>query len=349
MYTAAIPHWAITGPHRRSGDAEPEQVDEHEVERDVDAESGDRHDQRRAGVLQPTQQPRCREDEKHGGEPGHRDRQVEGCLGGDLRVGAERCDEERCDQSPDGGQDDPEPECEPESIDSDGDGTRFIAGTEAAGDGRGRGVGQKHHETDDRLQHGTGQPEPGERSHTEVADHRRIGQQEQGLSDQGAEGRNRESQDVAVNGSHASEPIRGDTNAPDTRGFEWWGVPVTSGSMIGKLHSVVLDCPDPRGLASFYEELLGMERILDHEDWVTLALPDGGPRVAFQLVDPYTPPQWPGQLVPQQLHLDVQVDDLDAAEKQILDLGATDADYREDDFRVYLDPAGHPFCLVLVD
>lgn len=116
--------------------------------------------------------------------------------------------------------------------------------------------------------------------------------------------------------------------------------------MIGELRSVVLDCPDPSSLASFYEELLGMDRIIDRDDWVALKRADGGPRVSFQQVDPYSPPQWPGQVVPQQLHLDVTVDDLDTAEAEVLALGATDAGYREDDFRVYLDPAGHPFCLV---
>ncbi|GHD46620.1 VOC family protein [Mycetocola manganoxydans] len=119
--------------------------------------------------------------------------------------------------------------------------------------------------------------------------------------------------------------------------------------MIGELHSIVLDCPDPDRLASFYEELLGMERVDNEADWVTIAPVTGAPSVAFQLVDPYTPPQWPGQLVPQQLHLDVKVDDIDLAEKQVLALGATDAGYRESDFRVYLDPAGHPFCLVILD
>jgi catechol 2,3-dioxygenase-like lactoylglutathione lyase family enzyme len=116
--------------------------------------------------------------------------------------------------------------------------------------------------------------------------------------------------------------------------------------MIGTLRSVVIDCPNPDRLASFYEELLGMTRVDDDVDWVAISTGPGTARVAFQLVDPYTPPRWPGQLVPQQMHLDVRVDDLDAGEEQVLALGATDAGYREGDFRVYLDPAGHPFCLV---
>ncbi|AWB87807.1 VOC family protein [Mycetocola zhujimingii] len=116
--------------------------------------------------------------------------------------------------------------------------------------------------------------------------------------------------------------------------------------MIGEFRSVVLDCPDARSLASFYEELLGMERIIDRDDWVALQKPEGGPRVSFQQIEDYNPPKWPGQLVPQQLHIDVTVDDMATAEQRVLAIGATDTGYREDDFRVFLDPAGHPFCLV---
>jgi hypothetical protein len=128
--------------------------------------------------------------------------------------------------------------------------------------------------------------------------------------------------------------------------FRAWPPRCTVAVMIGEFRSVVLDCPDARSLASFYEELLGMGRIIDRDDWVALQKPGGGPRVSFQQIENYNPPQWPGQLVPQQLHIDVTVADMDAAEQQVLALGATDAGYREDDFRVFLDPAGHPFCLV---
>ena len=64
----------------------------------------------------------------------------------------------------------------------------------------------------------------------------------------------------------------------------------------------------------------------------------------------YRAPQWPGQEHPQQEHLDLWVDDLDAAEVQVLALGATKhAVQPGQSFRVYLDPAGHPFCLCLTD
>ena len=119
--------------------------------------------------------------------------------------------------------------------------------------------------------------------------------------------------------------------------------------MIGELHAVVIDCPDPETLASFYEELLGMVRVATDVDWIMIGDTPEQSRVAFQLVDPYNPPQWPSQVVPQQMHFDVRVPDLDAGEEKVLALGATDAGYREDDFRVYLDPAGHPFCLCVDD
>jgi hypothetical protein len=118
--------------------------------------------------------------------------------------------------------------------------------------------------------------------------------------------------------------------------------------MIGTLELVILDCPDPDSLADFYGEVLGRAKFSDGPDWAELVGRDGGrPLIAFQRVDgEYTPPQWPGQVVPQQMHLDVKVDDLDVAEKQVLALGATRTGSEQETFRVYLDPAGHPFCLI---
>ncbi|HEY7488825.1 MAG TPA: VOC family protein [Streptosporangiaceae bacterium] len=120
---------------------------------------------------------------------------------------------------------------------------------------------------------------------------------------------------------------------------------------IARMRSVVLDCPDTRVLAEFYRDLLGWEIIhaeYEAEDgWVALA--DGGlPRLCFQRAADYRPPQWPDPVYPQQFHIDVTVDDMDSAEKQVLALGAvkTDVQFGDDDtFRTFLDPAGHPFCL----
>jgi hypothetical protein len=65
-------------------------------------------------------------------------------------------------------------------------------------------------------------------------------------------------------------------------------------------------------------------------------------------VDGYQAPEWPGQARPQQMHLDLVVDDLDEGEQEAIRLGATKAETQPGTtFRVFLDPAGHPFCLCL--
>ncbi|MGW2340911.1 VOC family protein [Streptomyces sp. NPDC001661] len=123
--------------------------------------------------------------------------------------------------------------------------------------------------------------------------------------------------------------------------------------MIKKLQAVALDCADPVQLAEFYAELLGGRVVTDPEDpdWVDVVGFEGT-RLAFQRVEGYRPPQWPGQERPQQVHLDFDVDDLEADEKRVLALGATllertDQIHPDTNWRVYADPAGHPFCLCL--
>jgi catechol-2,3-dioxygenase len=117
--------------------------------------------------------------------------------------------------------------------------------------------------------------------------------------------------------------------------------------MIGKLRSVVLDTGDTHRLAAFYAALLGGEVEAEDDTWVVLTEPTGR-RLAFQLAPQHEPPRFPDPAGSQQFHLDVQVDDVDDAESKVLALGATrvtDA-VGENDFRVYRDPSGHPFCLV---
>ena len=117
--------------------------------------------------------------------------------------------------------------------------------------------------------------------------------------------------------------------------------------MIGTFDVLVIDCPNPDLLADFYGEVLGMRKFSDGPGWAELVGPNSAkPIVAFQRVENYTAPQWPGQVVPQQMHIDVRVDDLDVGEKAVLALGATATGSGTETFRVYLDPAGHPFCLI---
>jgi catechol 2,3-dioxygenase-like lactoylglutathione lyase family enzyme len=117
--------------------------------------------------------------------------------------------------------------------------------------------------------------------------------------------------------------------------------------VIGRLEKTVLDCPEPRALAGFYAEILGMQVTQDDGDWVVIGREPGRRELAFQKADPWRPPRWPDPEHPQQEHLDIRVDDVDAAEQAVIALGATRIrGVHEDGFRVFTDPAGHPFCLV---
>ena len=115
-----------------------------------------------------------------------------------------------------------------------------------------------------------------------------------------------------------------------------------------KLGVVVLDTPDPAGSADFYSKLLDVEVSNADDDWVSLRGAANGLRLAFQFAPNLTPPTWPDGEVPQQFHLDLYVEDLDAAAQHAVSLGARPVegpDPSPEDFRTYLDPAGHPFCL----
>ena len=118
--------------------------------------------------------------------------------------------------------------------------------------------------------------------------------------------------------------------------------------MIGTLHGIVIDCPDPDSLATFYQELLGMQRVQDDEDWIVIGDAPDRPGVAFTRVPNYRPPTWPDGDRPQYRHFDVRVADLDAAEATALELGATRLPGDGLTSRVFADPVGHPFCLILL-
>jgi catechol 2,3-dioxygenase-like lactoylglutathione lyase family enzyme len=109
------------------------------------------------------------------------------------------------------------------------------------------------------------------------------------------------------------------------------------------LFAVTIDAPDAAMLARFYAELMGME--LTYEGAEGALISADGKSVMFQQVEDYNPPRWPDPAHPQQAHLDVLVDDLDAGESFALQLGATRLDAGAEGFRVFADPAAHPFCL----
>ncbi|MFF5846828.1 VOC family protein [Streptomyces massasporeus] len=123
--------------------------------------------------------------------------------------------------------------------------------------------------------------------------------------------------------------------------------------MIADLQCLVLDCPEPMQLAAFYGSILGGTvnqpdgRWALSDDWATLHTPSGVV-LAFQRAADHHPPLWPDPSRPQQFHLDFGVADLDRAGEQVLAHGATVLDAGADgwSWRIYADPAGHPFCLV---
>ena len=116
------------------------------------------------------------------------------------------------------------------------------------------------------------------------------------------------------------------------------------------LTAAVLGTPDPPGLARFYQRLLGWPIGSEDPTWVTLRPGGGATGLSFQLEEDHVPPAWPSGPGDQQmqLHLDIRVDDLDAAVAVAVavEAGATVAEFQpQDDVRICLDPAGHPFCL----
>lgn len=110
---------------------------------------------------------------------------------------------------------------------------------------------------------------------------------------------------------------------------------------------VALDCPNPLELAEFYRRIVGgsIRRSDDDPEWVRLEI-EGSGDIGFQQVPEYQPPDWPNGS-PQQAHLDFDVADLDEAESQVIGIGArkTRTQPEPNSWRVFLDPAGHPFCL----
>lgn len=111
------------------------------------------------------------------------------------------------------------------------------------------------------------------------------------------------------------------------------------------LFAVTIDAPKASELARFYADLMGMEVTYDGPEGALIT--GDGRSVMFQQIDGYQPPRWPDPKHPQQAHLDIDVPDLAAGETRALALGATRLAGEGPNYRVFADPAGHPFCLTL--
>jgi len=117
-----------------------------------------------------------------------------------------------------------------------------------------------------------------------------------------------------------------------------------------QLSATVLGTPDPRGLGSFYAQMLGWSVTTNEPEWVMVKPPSGGSGLSFQLEETHVPPVSPQRAGDQQmqLHLDIAVEDLEKAVAWALECGARQAEFQpQENVRVMLDPAGHPFCLFI--
>jgi catechol 2,3-dioxygenase-like lactoylglutathione lyase family enzyme len=126
----------------------------------------------------------------------------------------------------------------------------------------------------------------------------------------------------------------------ERRGVRWVGV--------------AIDCREVGPVVRFYERLVGFEVATLDPDWAQLHDPAGGVHLNIQAEEWYEPPTWPEEAGEQtkMLHLEVEVDDLEAALALAVEAGGTEAPWQPPDrnaerIRVVLDPAGHPLCLFL--
>ena len=110
---------------------------------------------------------------------------------------------------------------------------------------------------------------------------------------------------------------------------------------IGRLHHLIVDCPDPAATARFWSAVLGEPITYASDDFVVVSVNTETSGLAFQRSTENIPPTWPDPAVPQQMHLDVMVDDVAAAGADVVSFGATRLAGD-----VFADPAGHPFCLI---
>ncbi|WP_107656579.1 VOC family protein [Nocardia suismassiliense] len=116
---------------------------------------------------------------------------------------------------------------------------------------------------------------------------------------------------------------------------------------IARFGAIALDSRDARRLAQFYQALLDFEVRYESDDLVVLR--GSGVTLTVERVEDHIPPEWPGNRIPKQMHLDLFVTDLDVAEEAAINCGAVKAQFQPapDRWRVFLDPSGHPFCFTV--
>ena len=109
-----------------------------------------------------------------------------------------------------------------------------------------------------------------------------------------------------------------------------------------------LDCDNSHKLADFYAALLNWKKGFNDDGWAWVTPPEKYPYILFQQIDNYIPPVWPEKPEAQQqmAHLDFAVNDIDKAIQHAIYCGAKIAPEQfSENWKVMIDPAGHPFCL----
>ena len=123
--------------------------------------------------------------------------------------------------------------------------------------------------------------------------------------------------------------------------------------MIKSIVGITFDCKDAKALATFYKKITGWKQEVENDNFSALRTPDGL-LLVFQSVENYVPPVWPWEKdKPQQMvHIDYLVNDMEKAVKHAEECGAKKSSvqyYEAEGATVMLDPAGHPFCLTIVE
>ncbi|KAA1418158.1 VOC family protein [Mumia zhuanghuii] len=113
---------------------------------------------------------------------------------------------------------------------------------------------------------------------------------------------------------------------------------------LAELKMITLDCADAPASAAFWSEVLGWEVAHSQDEYAMLTGPAHA--LGFGSIPDYEAPAWPNEHGSKQFHLDLAVDDLETAEKAMVNLGARVPDEQPGEtWRVLIDPGGHPFCI----
>ena len=205
----AAPVWATTVPRERTRHAQPERIDEHQVQRHVGDRREPGREQRGAGVLQSSQGSRRGEHDEHRGEAEQADAQVGHGVRMSAFRGPQQVDEPGGEGDTQCGQGDPDAQPQPDAVHTLGVRASQVTGSCEAGHRRGCAMREEDAEEHRIEQHSRRDAEPGQLSGAEVTDDRAVGEQEERLGEEGAERRQSQTQDLRVVPASRGGPLGG--------------------------------------------------------------------------------------------------------------------------------------------